>query len=356
MAILEKFMPAALKIASVVLLLYSCIASIWHPLVPGGLEVSIDKLHPGNNEFAFTGYNTHFENQKENLRIFVSSDSNYYCTEIIRIENNSKAWVRVTMPDTLPNEALSFYANNNEDGTIYIPAPVVAEGFVFAADTKQGACEVVIKTNEHTHFGFPFQTNIFESIRNLMWHVPMWFTMFALMISSFIFSLRVLAADRKKIAMKDYYIWDMKAGLLASVGIVFCALGLVTGSFWARFTWDAWWTRDPQLNGALAVFLVYIAYLILRRSVDDEDKRARLSAVFNIFAFVLMVILLMILPKFITSLHPGKKGSPAFSSYDLDSSLRTVFYPAVLGFILLGYWFYSLLFRLKKIETSNETH
>ncbi len=64
----------------------------------------------------------------------------------------------------------------------------------------------------------------------------------------------------------------------------------------------------------------------------------------------MMVVLLMVMPKFVTSLHPGKEGTPAFSSYDLDSSLRTVFYPAIIGWGMLGYWLYSTHLRIKKIE------
>jgi heme exporter protein C len=62
----------------------------------------------------------------------------------------------------------------------------------------------------------------------------------------------------------------------------------------------------------------------------------------------------MVMPRFAEGLHPGKSGNPAFSSYDLDSSLRTVFYPAVLGYILLGYWIYSLNLRIRTLEQKNE--
>jgi heme exporter protein C len=62
----------------------------------------------------------------------------------------------------------------------------------------------------------------------------------------------------------------------------------------------------------------------------------------------------MVMPRFAEGLHPGKSGNPAFSSYDLDSSLRSVFYPAVLGYILLGYWIYSLHLRIRTLEQKNE--
>jgi heme exporter protein C len=65
---------------------------------------------------------------------------------------------------------------------------------------------------------------------------------------------------------------------------------------------------------------------------------------------VLLVILLLIMPRFSESLHPGKGGNPGFNTYDLDSSLRLVFYPAVLGWILTGLWMQQLILRMARIR------
>jgi heme exporter protein C len=170
------------------------------------------------------------------------------------------------------------------------------------------------------------------------------------MILSFANSLKLLNLKESSSRLVKMLKFDMRSTLLNEVGLLFCVLGLLNGSLWARYTWGDWWTNDPQLNGALVVFLVYSGYFILRASIDDEDKSARISAVFNIFAFVLMFILLMIMPRFAAGLHPGKSGNPAFSQYDLDSTLRAVFYPAVFGWICLGYWLYSVRIRAKRIK------
>jgi len=92
----------------------------------------------------------------------------------------------------------------------------------------------------------------------------------------------------------------------------------------------------------MVTVLVYAGYLILRATVENKRIKARLSAVYNLFAFVILIILLMVLPRFTESLHPGKGGNPGFNSYDLDSSLRMVFYPAVIGWMLLGIWMYRV--------------
>lgn len=329
-------------------------------MIPGGFGVQTDTLKPGKNEFTFTGYNTHFLSEKASLQVLVNAGSKvYYCAEVTEVLSDNVLKAAVVLPDTLPSNEFSFYANTDVDGTVFVEAPTISEGFVLDKATTKGACDYHVRTNEHAGFGFPFQPIIIESIRNLMWHVPMWFTMFVLMIMSFIFSIMALGSTKKHEALDVHFdkIWkhDLRASSSAATGLLFCILGLITGSVWARFTWGAWWVNDPQLNGALVVFMVYAAYFILRKSVTDEEKRARLAAIFNIFAFVLMVVLLMVMPRFTDGLHPGKSGNPAFSKYDLDSSLRTVFYPACAGFILLGYWLYSLNFRINKLESENET-
>ncbi len=336
-----------IKILCAGLLLYTAVFSLWHPMAPGGLAVSVNELHPGRNDFEFTGYATHFKDAESSLKVFVSVDSSaVYCADILQVIDNAHTVVSVFLPDTISSKRFGFAANNDIDGTIIVDSPVGHDGFQFVSGTGNTECSYRVSQEEFSRFGFPYQPIIMESIRNLMWHVPMWFTMFVLMTISFVFSIRALGKEDGRIDLQH----DVKASSAAAVGLVFCVLGLITGSLWARFTWGAWWTNDPQLNGSLVVFMVYVAYFILRSSSPDEEKRARLSAIFNIFAFVLMVVLLMVMPRFTEGLHPGKSGNPAFSKYDLDSSLRSVFYPACAGFILLGYWIYSLRLRIQQLE------
>jgi heme exporter protein C len=104
------------------------------------------------------------------------------------------------------------------------------------------------------------------------------------------------------------------------------------------------------LNGTAVAMLTYLAYLVLRGSLDDEQKRARLSAVYNIFAYVMMIVLIMILPRMTDSLHPGNGGNPAFGKYDMDNMMRLIFYPAVIGWTLLGAWLVNLQVRLDRLQ------
>ncbi|NDC31634.1 MAG: ABC transporter permease, partial [Bacteroidetes bacterium] len=77
---------------------------------------------------------------------------------------------------------------------------------------------------------------------------------------------------------------------------------------------------------------------------------ARVSAVYNIFSFPVFIVLVFVLPRLTDSLHPGNGGNPGFNSYDLDSRLRMVFYPAVIGWSLIGFWMSDLSIRTLFIE------
>lgn len=180
------------------------------------------------------------------------------------------------------------------------------------------------------------------SIRNLYFHVPMWFGMIIILGISCFNSIRYL---------KDFNIkYDLKASGAADIGMFFGILGLITGMLWARFTWGAWWSSDPKQNASAIVLLVYLAYWILRGSIDDVQKRAKVAAVYNILAYAVLIPLLFILPRLTDSLHPGSGGNPGFNIYDLDGNMRLVFYPAVIGWAMIGYWMVELTVRYKKIQ------
>jgi len=141
-----------------------------------------------------------------------------------------------------------------------------------------------------------------QSIRNLFYHVPMWFGMILLLAGSLVKAIAFLSKGK----MED----DIQSAALAQVGVLFGMMGIFTGMIWAKNTWGAYWTADPKLNSAAIGMLMY----------------------------------------FTDSLHPGNGGNPGFNSYDLDAKLRLIFYPAVIGWTLIGYWIANLQIRIKKIE------
>lgn len=196
--------------------------------------------------------------------------------------------------------------------------------------------------------GVPRVPILNETIRNLYFHVCMWFAMMILFIISVVHAVRYLRTTDLK--------YDNLSRQYAVVGIVLGLLGYSTGAIWASFTWAdpnqessaslSAIAREPKLIGAAIALLIYGAYLVLRSSVTDIDKRARVSAVYNIFAFAFLFPSIWIIPRILPSLHPGGNGNPALDPKDIDARMRLVFYPAVLGWTLMGVWIATLKVRM----------
>lgn len=185
-----------------------------------------------------------------------------------------------------------------------------------------------------------------ETARNIFFHVPMWMAMFSMFTVSFVYSVRYLNTPNE--------IFDIKAESAARVGMIFGICGLLTGSLWARFTWGTWWTfAEPKMNLAALAMMIYVAYFVLRSAFDDEEKRAKISAVYNIFAVTTVPFLLYVVPRQLTSLHPGADGNPAFSEITAVE-LRYILYPAMLGFIAVAFWLYDIVHRYKTVQSRVE--
>jgi heme exporter protein C len=185
-----------------------------------------------------------------------------------------------------------------------------------------------------------------QTARNLFLHVPMWFTMMIAFTMAFYFSIRYLNDEEMK--------WDRKAETATAVGLIFGICGLLTGSLWARFTWGTWWTfAEPRMNLSALAMMIFVAYFILRTAFNDPEKRAKISAVYNIFGVTTIPFLLYIIPRQLPSLHPGADGNPAFSDMTAPE-LRIIFYPAVIGFIGLSIWMMDIINRYKRIKELTE--
>lgn len=189
----------------------------------------------------------------------------------------------------------------------------------------------------------PYVGNLYETIRNSFFHVPMWFGQMLLLLISMIYSIRYLRTNNLK--------YDVYAGEMAKVGIIFGVLGLVTGAIWANFTWGEYWSNDPKQMAAAIAVMIYFAYVVLRNSMEDLDKRAKISAVYNIFAYFIYIPLIYILPRMVESLHPGGLegaeggGNPGLGGDDMDAAMQLIFWPAVVGWILVGVWISSIKAR-----------
>lgn len=192
--------------------------------------------------------------------------------------------------------------------------------------------------------GVPLQ----ETIRNLFFHVPMWFGMTILFTVSVIYAVKYLMNPTAKN--------DTNSFEFAKTGIVLGLLGYLTGMIWANYTWGKPISGDPKQIGAAIGVLIYCAYFVLRGNIVDE-KKARISAVYNIFAFAMLFPSLYILPRLVESLHPGgmgTEGNPGLNPKDSNALMKLVFWPAVIGWTLLATWITTLRVRTTLLTLTRE--
>ena len=353
------------KLLAVMLLVYTIVFAFLIPLSPNAIRIQsqdlmdlgfdkkkLDSLSPGINRVILTGYNTYFS-EKENIRIGVEYEKkSLICASNIKVINANQLKFTLDIPKSLPRKYLNLRVHTSRYSFF---SPEIIK--VYESDST-GVFNYCKNNKFHIEtplLDIPNRLQLNETIRNLMFHVPMWFAMMFILGISVWFSIKYLRTFDIK--------YDIIAREAVNVGLLFAILGLITGAIWAKFTWSegstifstsGWWVNDVKLNGAAITTLIYLAYRILRNSLQEESQKAKISAVYNIFAFVLMLVFIMILPRLTDSLHPGNGGNPAFGNYDLDNTLRMIFYPAVLGWILLGVWMVNLKRRITNVENSKD--
>ncbi len=328
------------KIAAIVLLLAASVAGLYIPLAPALVHVAPDRMGAGPLEVLVTGYNTRFY---KDIPIRFDNGGDLFCPQRVEVIDDTHLKLFVEVPIGL-REAMTdlIVGDLRYPGAFYSKGG--GEGFV-PMDCGDEAVQPAAGG-----FTFPNRSILYESIRNLHFHVPMWFTMIALMGLSVWHSIKGLRGTG---TLRH----DRAALSAVEVGLWFCVLGLLSGSLWARATWGTFWTNDVKLNGAAVTALIYLAYLVLRGSITDPYKRARLAGIYNIFAFALLVLFLFVVPRLnaIDSLHPGNGGNSGFNDLDLDDRLRIVFYPAVAGWVLLGLWMAQLRTRAARLAEQMDT-
>lgn len=378
----------------VVLLFYVVIGGMIVPLAPGIPSVSPLTFKPDTLQtFTISGYNTHFTSpQAGKVQLWFKNGSKFYCPQSLKVidDNTIETTFAVSFAqqDSFERSNFDVVMNNDIDGTfalreaitlikgkhftpdtgivsskpLYIKqdgqADTMTSFYLHPASTVKDAqiCEVEVVKNKHSLFAFPYREILYESVRNTFYHVPMWFIMTTMVLFSLFYSIMYL--------MKGKMEYDIYASSSVSVAILSGVCGYATGMIWSKYTWFigmGWGPairnmafQDIKLSGALISVAAYAAYMVLRGSITDEIKRARISAVYNIFAVVIFMLFVFVVPRITDSLHPGNGGNPAFSKYDLDSHLRMFFYPASIGWIMLGFWIMSILIRIKLIEQKRE--
>lgn len=343
------------KILAVVLMIYVLIVGFLMPLKPGILSASPQNLTAGTRtSIKVQTYNTGLGDRNVNeLRSWLLIDSSHsIAAESIKIVDDSGLEITYDIPENLPAPdslvTASLVVDGPQIGAFILPSAIfVRQKFI---DVQRGSMNW-----SNSNFGelnrtearsIPFRPVIYETIRNTYFHVSLWFAMFILFLVSVIYSIIYLKRKEPN--------YDFISSSLVEVGTLFGILGLITGSIWAKNTWGAYWTTDVKLNMAAVSMMIYAAYLVLRTSIQDQDKKAVIASSYSIFAFFIIIPLIFVIPRLTDSLHPGNGGNPGLGGEDLDNTMRMVFYPAIIAFTLLGIWMSNLMIRFKKIRAKIE--
>jgi heme exporter protein C len=96
---------------------------------------------------------------------------------------------------------------------------------------------------------------------------------------------------------------DIWAAALAELGTIFTSMILLSGVLWGRVAWGVWWTWDPRLTATLILWVLFTGYLLWRQAIDDPDRRARVSAVLAVVAYIDVPIDYMTI-RWWRSIHP----------------------------------------------------
>jgi heme exporter protein C len=334
------------KILSVVLMLYILVVGMVRPLSPGVMDCSPSDAMVGMPfRLHILGYNTDF--LSENPRVWLKTNDGEYvkATTVGATDERSLDAHFHIKSDFKTKDRLvtaTLVVDSKQTGTVVLPSAVTIKQRenrdASVSDNIEFAKPTDLK-GDLTGANYPYRAILEESIRNLYYHVPLWFGMLIIFLISMIYSVLYL--------LKRNIVYDITAVALAKVGVLYGVLGTTTGMLWAQYTWGAAWSWDVKQNTTAISLLIYFAYFVLRSSFDEFDKQARISAVYNIFAFATLIPLLFVIPRLTESLHPGNGGNPAFSKMDLNSNMRLVFYPAVIGFTLFGLWIANVLRRIE---------
>jgi heme exporter protein C len=172
-----------------------------------------------------------------------------------------------------------------------------------------------------------------ESARIIFWHVPAaWVAVLAFLVSM-IQGVRYLRSRNLDL--------DLRASVAAELGFAFCLLATITGSIWAQVAWGSFWNWDPRETSIFVLLLIYGAYFALRQAIDEDERRARLAAVYGIIAFITVPFLVFAIPRVYFTLHPDPVLNPRLQ-LNMDARMFQVFIASLIGFTGLFVWIYHL--------------
>lgn len=335
------------KWLGVVLMIYVIAAGMLVPLKPG-IE-KVQTRHDGYGSQLYVnvyGYNTHWDENAQGIRAWLKQgDEHILQASSIEVITSNEMIAQFNLPQYAPNEAASasytLIVDHPVDGPSILPNALALRRGESIANADYWS-DQINDLHLSSEFRYPYRTILFETIRNTFFHVPLWMAMFCLLLIAMYYNIEYLRT--RDVEM------DMKAYNLILIALFYGVLGIVTGMIWAKYTWGQFWSWDIKQTMALLAVVMFVAYIFIRMGIDDEHTMRRFSSVYGIFAIVMIFPLVYIIPRMAPSLHPGSGGNPAMGGEDMDHTLKAVFYPAIIGYILIGIWLAQLAYRLDRIQ------
>jgi heme exporter protein C len=191
------------------------------------------------------------------------------------------------------------------------------------------------------------QQQIGQASRIFYYHIPQaWICVVAFAMAAY-YAVKYL---RKRNLLDDRLSHDT-----ARLGFTFCVLATITGSVFAKVTWGSFWNWDPRETSILILLLIYGAYFALRSAVEDPERKANLSAVYSIFAFVTVPFLVFIIPRLMLSLHPNESVVTKEGKIAMSGAVGIIFGSSLLAFTVLFLWMFSILKRINRLQMAQET-
>ena len=187
----------------------------------------------------------------------------------------------------------------------------------------------------------PLAEGLGEYTRILYFHVPVaWVTVLAFLIGA-VYSI-VYLKTRK-------IVYDHIAEAAGQLGLLYCVLATLTGSVWAKVSWGSFWNWDPRETSIFILLLIYAAYFALRSAIEQEDRKAALSSVYSILAFVTVPFFVFIVPRVYSSLHPDPLVNTQ-AKINMDSKMLATFLSSLFGFTVLFIWILKRKIDVVKIK------
>lgn len=191
-----------------------------------------------------------------------------------------------------------------------------------------------------------------HSSRIIYFHVPVaWVSVLAFIVSGVLSIIYLKDRDGK------YRLLEERAHASASIGLAFTILTIISGSIWAKISWGSFWNWDPRERTIVVLFLIYIAYFVLRSALADNPDKRKISSAYMIFTMVVMPLFIFVIPRMYDTLHPDTIINTQ-RKIKMALEMRMVLLLGVVSFTLLYVYLYKIstkiLFMKKTIEERSD--